>query len=491
MTGRLTRSALSILFAAVASTAIAAQAATAQSAIVVRNVTTVDVQTGSLHPSQTVVIQGTRITAVGDAAQLTIPKGARIVEGTDKFLIPGLWDMHVHATGPAVDRLFLPVLVASGVTGVREMFGTFRWYADARALAKRGEIVMPRLVGAGHILDGKPQIWQSVEVADAAQARHAVDSLARGGAAFIKVYSRLMPDEFRAAADEAKKKGLSFAGHVPTLVSVDEALSLGMASIEHLQMFTTACSSQEEAFRSALLDAVASPKAWDSATVIQRLQLPMLPQSFDRSRCTALAKRVAASNTWMVPTVVVLHSTSYLDDSTLRRDPRLQYIPEFFKNGWNPANDFRFRAVTPQGWAARKRIFDEQLQILRILHDAGAKFLAGTDLSNPYLYPGFSLYDELAYFTQNGFSNLEALQAATINPARFLNATDSLGTIAAGKLADLVVLDANPLTDIGNVARVNAVIANGVLIDAARRQQILKNAVAMASRAPGGRPRGR
>ena len=487
MTGCLRRSGRTILLA-IAVFAMAATTVRAQSPIVVRNATTVDVQTGSLRPAQTVIIEGTRTKTIGEAAQLATPKGARIVDGTGKFLIPGLWDMHVHATGPGVDRLFLPVLVANGVTGVREMFGTFRWYADARAMAKRGEIVMPRLVGSGHILDGKPQIWQSVEVADAAQARHAVDSLARGGAAFIKVYSRLTPDEFRAIADEAKKHNLSFAGHVPTLVSVDEALSLGMASIEHLQMFTTACSSQEEAFRSALLDAVASPKGWDSAGVISRLQLPMLRQTFDRERCTALAKRVAASNTWMVPTVVVLHSTTHLDDPSLRNDPRLQYIPEFFKTGWNPANDFRFRAVTPEGWAARKRIFDEQLSILRILHDAGAKFLAGTDLSNPYLYPGFSLYDELTYLTKNGFSNLEALQTATINPARFLNATDSLGTIAEGTVADLVLLDANPLVDIANVARVHAVIANGVLIDAARRQQILKNAVFMASRRPSGRP---
>jgi imidazolonepropionase-like amidohydrolase len=487
MTGCLRRSGRTILLA-IAVFAMAATTVRAQSPIVVRNATTVDVQTGSLRPAQTVIIEGTRTKTMGEAAQLATPKGARIVDGTGKFLIPGLWDMHVHATGPGVDRLFLPVLVANGVTGVREMFGTFRWYADARAMAKRGEIVMPRLVGSGHILDGKPQIWQSVEVADAAQARHAVDSLARGGAAFIKVYSRLTPDEFRAIADEAKKHNLSFAGHVPTLVSVDEALSLGMASIEHLQMFTTACSSQEEAFRSALLDAVASPKGWDSAGVISRLQLPMLRQTFDRERCTALAKRVAASNTWMVPTVVVLHSTTHLDDPSLRNDPRLQYIPEFFKTGWNPANDFRFRAVTPEGWAARKRIFDEQLSILRILHDAGAKFLAGTDLSNPYLYPGFSLYDELTYLTKNGFSNLEALQTATINPARFLNATDSLGTIAEGTVADLVLLDANPLVDIANVARVHAVIANGVLIDAARRQQILKNAVFMASRRPSGRP---
>jgi imidazolonepropionase-like amidohydrolase len=478
------------LFAIAAATAVAGAQLKAQAAVAISNATVVDVETGGLRASQTIVIEGTRIKAVGDAKQLAVPAGAAVIDGTGKFVIPGLWDMHVHATGAGVDRLFLPVLVANGVTGVREMFGTFRWYADARDLAKRRDIVMPRLVGSGHILDGKPQIWPSVEVADAAQARRAVDSLARGGADFIKVYSRLTPDEFRAAADEAKKHGLSFAGHVPSLVSVDEALSLGMASIEHLQMFTTACSSQEERLRGALLDAFGTSKGWDSATVLQRAHLPVLIQSFDRARCAALAKRVAASNTWMVPTVGVLHSTAYLDDSTLRRDPRLQYIPEFFKNGWNPANDFRFRAVTTAGWAARKRIFAEQLQILRLLHDAGAKFLAGTDLSNPYLYPGFSLHDELASFTKNGFSNLEALQTATINPAKFLRATDSLGTVAVGKLADLVVLDANPLADIGNVARIHAVIANGVLIDPSRRQAILKNAVTMASEGPGGR-RGR
>ena len=483
----MTRLAATKVLAIAAATVMAGPQISAQSVVAISNATVVDVEAGGLRASQTIVIEGTRIKAVGDADRLAVPRGASVIDGTGKFVIPGLWDMHVHATGAGIDRLFLPVLVANGVTGVREMFGTFRWYADARALAKRGDIVMPRLVGSGHILDGKPQIWPSVEVADAAQARRAVDSLARGGANFIKVYSRLTPDEFRAAADEAAKRGLPFAGHVPSLVSVDEALSLGMASIEHLQMFTTACSSREEALRTALLDAVGTSKGWDSAAVIQRAQLPVLLQSFDRARCAALAERVAASKTWMVPTVVVLHSTAYLDDSTLRRDPRLQYIPAFFKDGWNPANDFRFRAVTPAGWAARKRVFDEQLQILRILHDAGAKFLAGTDLSNPYLYPGFSLYDELAYFTKNGFSNLEALQTATINPAKFLHGTDSLGTVAAGKLADLVVLDANPLADIGNVARVHAVIANGVLIDATRRQTILKNAVSMASERPGGR----
>ena len=182
----------------------------------------------------------------------------------------------------------------------------------------------------------------------------------------------------------------------------------------------------------------------------------------------------------MVPTIVVLRSTAYLDDSTLKKDPCLKYIPKFFSDSWDPAVDFRFRVVTPQGWATRKRVYDRQLEIVRLLHSAGAKFLAGTDLSNPYIYPGFSLHDELANYVLAGFTALEALQTATINPARFLGAIDSLGTVAPGKAADLVVLDANPLTDIHNFGRVYAVILNGMPLDAARRAKILKDAQALA-----------
>jgi imidazolonepropionase-like amidohydrolase len=323
-------------------------------------------------------------------------------------------------------------------------------------------------------------------VNNADEARRAVDSLARDRAGFIKVYSRLTPEEFRAIAEQAKKNGLAFAGHVPTLVSVDEALTLGMQTIEHLQMFTTACSSRETELRGALISAVASSKGWDSAGVVQRGQGEVQVQTFDPAKCRSLAERVARSSTWMVPTIVVLRSTSFLDDSTLRKDSRLEYIPGFFRNSWDPSVDFRFRTVTPTGWAMRKRVFARQLEIVRILHQAGAKFLAGTDLSNPYIYPGFSLHEELGWMVSLGFTPLEALQAATLNPARFLNATDSLGTVKAGKVADLVVLDANPLADIKNLGRIHAVVLNGAVVDSAGRAKILANAKRLAA---GGAPR--
>lgn len=457
----------------------------AQAPVAITNASIVDVETGRVTAGQTLLIQGNRIRQVGSTGRLQVPAGATTINGTGRFVIPGLWDMHVHATGFGIDRLFLPVLVANGVTGVRDMFGRMAWYDSARAFAGRGEFAMPRLMGAGHILDGAPAIWPgSIGVRGAADATRVVDSLASAGAGFIKVYSRLTPEEFRAAAAAAKARKLEFAGHVPTLVAVDEALQLNMRTIEHLQMFSTACSSREESLRGDLTAAVASPRAWDSAAVLQRGQLAVQIETFDRARCQALATRVAKSNTWMVPTIVVLRSTSFLDDTTLRNDPRVRYIPKFFSASWDPRTDFRFRAVTPEGWAMRKRMYNRQLEIVRLLHDAGAKFLAGTDLSNPWIFPGFSLHDELAHFVANGFTPLEALQAATLNPARFLAATDSLGTVRPGKVADLVLLDGNPLSDIRNVSRVHAVILNGQPLDRAKLDAMLKSAESLASPTP-------
>ena len=453
----------------------------AQAPVVITNTSIVDVETGQVRDGQSIRVEGTRIREIAPAGRMRVPSGARVVDGTGRFVIPGLWDMHVHATGFGIDRLFQPVLVANGVTGMREMWGQLVAADSMRAAIARGEAVGPRAVVAGHILDGAPAIWPgSLGVNGADAARRAVDSLAKAGAAFIKVYSRLSEDEFRAAGEQAKRNRLHFAGHVPSQVTVDEAVSQGMRTIEHLQQFTTACSSRESELRQQYRDAVASPKGWDSAAVVGRAQLNVQVQSFDAARCAALAQRIAMSETWLVPTFTVLRSVAYLDDSTLKQDPRLTYIPKFFSASWDPRQDFRFRAVTAQGWADRKRIHARQLEIGRIMFRGGVKFLAGTDLSNPWIFPGFSLHDELANFVAIGMTPLQALQTATLNPARFYAAVDSMGTVGVNKVADLVVLDANPLADIRNVSRIHAVVANGRLIDAQQRAALLKDAEARA-----------
>ena len=426
----------------------------ARPTIAFTHATVIDVDKGTSLPGMTVVVAGGRITGVGPDGEVAAPARARIVEATGKFLIPGLWDMHVHAAWPGAEAIFLPLLVANGVTGVREMFSRLDWLATARARVRRGDLPGPRMVGSGHILDGRPPIWPgSVAVANAAEARHAVDSLAAGGADFIKVYSRLSPEAFFAAAREAKAKGLPFAGHVPSLVSAAMASDSGQRSIEHLTNVIAACSTDEPKYLALLAAAVASPGGWDSAGKISRGGAGLLA-SYSPERCRALARRFVANGTWMVPTIAVLHSVAYLDDTTLALDPRLRYIPPGFSQSWNARTDFRFRMLTPEDWKSRKIGYARQLEIVTLLHAEGVKFLAGTDLSNPFIYPGFSLHDELASLVAAGFTPAEALRAATIDPARYLDAADSLGSIAVGKRADLVLLGANPLEDIRNTTKI-------------------------------------
>lgn len=461
-----------------------AAAVTAQSTAIT-NVSVVEVETGRLLPAQTVVVTGNRITDMGPASRVKVGSAARAIDGTGKFLIPGLWDMHVHAATPWFGNYFMPLLVAHGVTGVREMFSATQAVGVWRQRIASGQAAGPRVGQFGSLVDGAPAIWPgSIEAVTATDGRRIVDSLKAAKVEFVKVYSRLSPEAFRAIAARSRDIGIPFAGHVPNLISAVEAARLGQRTVEHLTQVLLACSTREDEFLAQSRAAVASPKGWDSAGVVSRGRVRALLDSYDAKRCERVADAFKAAGTVMVPTTVVLRSVAYLDDSTLARDPRLKYIPGFLKSGWNPKSDFRFSMLTPADWALRKTLHARELDLLRLLHRRGVKFLAGTDLANPFIYPGSSLHDELGLLVSIGMTPLEALQSATIEPARFLGLADSLGTVGAGRVADLVLLSANPLTDIRNVATIEVVIANGRVFDAAAREALFKAAEALAARPP-------
>jgi imidazolonepropionase-like amidohydrolase len=325
---------------------------TAQAQLAFTHVTVIDVEAGKALPGMTVVVKGARISAVSEQAP---DQGTRVIDATGKFLIPGLWDMHVHAAFPGLGAQFLPLLVANGVTGVREMFSRMDWLNATRERIAQGSFPGPTIIGSGHILDGTPQIWPgSVGVSDAASARRAVDSLAKAGADFIKVYSRLSPEAYFAAGREAKAKGLAFVGHVPQLVHAAAASDSGQKSIEHLTQVLTGCETMEDEIINSLAAAVAA-RGWDAAGGLGRLNTRRWLDSYDPERCRRLAQVFVKNGTWMVPTIQVLHSTAYLDDPALAADPRLEYIPAQLKQGWNPKTDFRFRMLTPNDWIGKKR----------------------------------------------------------------------------------------------------------------------------------------
>jgi imidazolonepropionase-like amidohydrolase len=454
-----------------------------QSGVAFTNVTITDVDRGALTADQTVVVRGNQIVAVGPARSTPVPAGLRIIDGRGKFLIPGLWDMHVHAATPWFGDYFMPLLVANGVTGVRDLFTSADNVAEWRRRVKAGEWSGPRVGAFGQLVDGDPPIWPGSVLAKTAEdGRRIVDSMKAAGADFVKVYSRLLPETFFAIAARAKEVGIPFAGHVPSLVKAADAAraGAGMRTIEHLQQSFQGCSSREDELITQYAAAAASAKRWDSAGVVSRGQVRPILESYDVARCERLAETFIASGTWMVPTLTVLRSIANLDDTTLAADPRLAAIPQFLKGGWNPKSDFRFKMLTPADWALRKRVYARQLEIARLFHRKGVKFLAGTDLANPYIFPGSSLHDELGLLVSVGFTPAEALRAATTEPARFLGA-DSLGAVAAGKIADLVLLEANPLLEIGNVRRIAVVVADGRVYDGAARRQLEADGARRAS----------
>lgn len=464
---------------------VSAPAQAQSRSIAIERVNVVDVARGTIVPDQTVIVERDRITAVVPAATAQTPPNALRVAGSGKFLIPGLWDAHVHVIGWELDRLLLPLLVANGVTSVRDMFGELGAAEATRRRVLDGAVLGPRIISSGHILDGRPAIWNgSVSVADSAGARHAVDSLASHGAPFIKVYSRLTEDELRAVADEARRHHLRFAGHVPMLVSAATASDLGQASVEHLTGMLSGCSTVDDDVRGELRAAVASRGGWNAANVVLRRETGRILANFDSTTCSDLGRRLARNGTWLVPTTTVLHSVAFLDDTALAADPRLKYIPRAIRESWNPRSDFRFRMLTSEDWTARKRAYTRQIELIRVLHDAGVSFLAGTDLGNPFTFAGFSLHEELARLVDAGLTPAEALRAATLGPASFMQLADSLGTVERGKVADLVLLDANPLTDIRNTTRIAAVVLRGKLLERDELDDLLRKAERLASSRP-------
>jgi imidazolonepropionase-like amidohydrolase len=425
--------------------------------LAITGVTVIDTTGAPTRTDMTVVVTGDRITAVDKSSELGVPDRARAVVGKGKYLIPGLWDMHVHTISPS----FLPLYLANGVTGVRDMHALD---PDAifglRKQVQEGKQPGPRIVAAGPLVDGpKPLVPGSLVAANAAEGREAVRKLKNMGADFIKVYSKLPREACLAIADEAVKQGLPFAGHLPESISAAEASDLGQKSIEHLTGVELACSDREDELRREAIAALARMENQAAMELLGRIGA-QAADSFSDKKASALYARFVRNGTWHVPTLTVLHSLVSLDDPKFTADPRVRYMPPSLTSYWS------LMKLSPEAAAGQKRAYKRATGLVRAMHQAGVPFLAGTDAPGvPYVFPGFSLHDELALLVaEGGFTPLDALRAATRDPARFLGRENDLGTVEPGKLADLVLLDADPLADIHNTTKIAAVVANGRLL---------------------------
>lgn len=419
-----------------------------QNHLVLTHVTIIDATGAPAVPDMTIVITGDRITEIGKTDTVVIPEEAHVVDAAGKYLIPGLWDMHVHILRKERVEAYFPLLIANGITGVRDMGSPLEELENIkewRIQIEAGTLLGPRLA-AGPIVDGPEPMFPETSIAasNEVEGRRVVHSLRSQGADFVKVYSLLPRDTYFAIADEAQRQGIPFAGHVPDAISAVEASDAGQKSIEHLSGIRLACSSSEDQLRKGLI--LARAKSDPSLLYRALSQIATTgAQTYSNEKAEALFARFVKNATWQVPTLTVAWAVASIKmDRADNR--RLQ------------------KGATAESLASTKAEGLKAFELVAAMRTAGVGFMAGTDAPNPWVVPGPSLHEELSLLVISGFTTMEALQAATYNPAKYLGVSDSLGTIEQGKIADLVLLDANPLDRISNTRRIAAVVIRGKLI---------------------------
>jgi len=451
--------------------------------LVIQRVTVIDATGKPAQPDMTVVVEQDRIAAIGPSTKVTVPAGAQVVDGRGKFLIPGLWDMHVHVFAAPAGGLTLtyPLYLANGVVGVREMWGP----EDANAWrAQHSKYDKPSPTGylASPIIDGANPVWPgSVSVTNAAQARAAVDRYKANGADFIKLYAALSRESYFAIADEARKLRIPFVGHVPDAIRVEEASDAGQKSMEHLFGVALGASREEDSLFAQ--QEISTNFNWHKGSEgpVYRKYL-RAEATYDPSKAKALFARFVKNGTWQCPTLTVNLSYAFVDGPKFKHEERLKYIPQLIQRRWKgPDTDSISKGMTPADWADAHREFPEELKLVGRMYRAGVGILAGTDAGNPFVYWGFSLHDELALLVDAGLPPMAALQAATISAARFMGVADRRGTVEVGKVADLVLLDRDPLADIHNTTSIRAVVLGGKFMSRTSLDVMLAEAAVVAA----------
>ncbi len=415
--------------------------------LLIRDVTVIDATGAPARPHMSVLVTGQKITAIGPASSVAVPKGVAVLNGRGKFLIPGLWDMHVHLWEK---QPLFPLYIANGITGIRDMGSDFTQTAQWRKQIAAGKVTGPKIITSGPAVMG-PNLSSGkltvLRVNTPPEGENAANHLDNQDVDFINVLSNIPHDAYISLAHRARILRLPFVGHIPDSVTMEEAIDARQRSMEHLFGLLLACSSEESELRRYPSEATAEK----------------LYETYDARKAQTLFERLARFEVWQVPTLTLRQRMDLIGIDRLTNDQRLKYIPASIRKTWDDARDDLNKA-SPKALEAGRRDFAKCLELVAAMHRAGVPMLAGTDTGDPYVLPGFALHDELALLVRAGMTPLEAIQSATLNPARFLGLEATQGTIQKGKIADLILLNANPLNDIQNTQKIDAVILKGRLL---------------------------
>lgn len=415
--------------------------------VIITGGTLIDVRTGELLKDAVVVVQGNRIKEVGKPDEVRVPSEAKHIDAKGKWIIPGLTDMHVHITVPDAP---LWLYLANGVTTIRDAGGNVNILRLRRDNLDAGTLVGPRLFFAGMILDDKPVSAPTISliVDTPERAEEVVAFLAGQGASFIKVYNSLKEDQLKAVIKAAHARGLPVAGHIPRLITMTRAVELGMDCLEHILVTGRDLLSSEEANKIEFL-----PVGKREALLWQRYDL-------NSENLRSLVSLLAERKVFLDPTLTIDEAVAVGDHTMALRDPNNRFLSKALFDRLSIQPDAFKIPVELKEQAASS--FIKREKFVKKLNDAGVRLLAGTDGPGlGTLVPGFGLHHELKLLVESGLTPLQAIQTTTINAASALRKDTELGAVEPGKLADLVILDANPLQDINNISRIQLVMKDG------------------------------
>lgn len=417
-----------------------AQSVKDDAGVVFRDVAVLTMDADTALLGQAVVVEGDRIAWTGPVDALEVPPGALVIDGMGRTLLPGLADMHVH-----MDRTDVPLFLANGITTVREMNGD-DWHVALRDSIATGEVVGPRMFVASTLLAGEPQPWRHVLIPDATTAYRIAHEMKDRGFDYLKIYDGLSRAAYDAFVEASATLDIPLVGHIPRDVGLDGVLAAGQSTIEHVEQITYAA----------------------------------VGHDFDASRIPGIVSRIAATETWVVPTLAAQRMLSIARTPAYNRRldaPEVRFVdPEI--RGWWASLKAPDGAVDPGPDDPRRRrtevFYGFQRDLTAALFDAGVPLLVGTDTPNPLLVPGFSLHLELSALVDAGIPPIDVLRAATRNAARFVGQDGEWGVVRGGATADLVLVEGDPLEDLAVLQHPAGVMVAGRWLDREALEKMLR-----------------